>query len=130
MKRQREIPEYGAFARRMIRAYGRRVADADPEDLAGLRDLRDDVERAIQVAVDGQRRDYGRSWAEIGRGLGITRQSAQERYGRSEAPGGALADAQAAPASTVEGEAARALGDRGAALGHVEREASTEALAS
>jgi hypothetical protein len=31
-----------------------------------------------------QRTEWNRSWAEIGRGLGITRQAAQQRYGRTQ----------------------------------------------
>ena len=43
-KRVREIPDYAAFVRRSIRAHGRRCGDADPEDLAGLLELREVVE--------------------------------------------------------------------------------------
>lgn len=35
-KRERETPEYAAMVRRIIRAHGRRVIHADPEDLAEL----------------------------------------------------------------------------------------------
>ena len=70
------------FVRRVLRRLGERVADADPEDLASLVALRDDLERAIQAAVQGQREQHGTSWTEIGRALGVKRQSAQERYGR------------------------------------------------
>lgn len=67
--------------RRMLRAYARRVADADDVDLAEMVDLRDELEAAIASAVWGQRRNHGASWADIGRGLGTTRQAAQMRYG-------------------------------------------------
>lgn len=70
------------MVRRVIMAHGRRVGDADPEDLAELVALRRVVDAAIQVAVDGMREQHGRSWADVGRGLGTSRQSAQERYGR------------------------------------------------
>lgn len=80
-----ETPEYGQMMRRMIRAYGRRVADADEVDLAALVELRSEVESAIAHAVDGQRTTHGRSWADVGRGLGVTRQEAQRRYGRRAA---------------------------------------------
>lgn len=83
MKRERENPEYAAMLRRMIRAYGRRVADADPEDLAELVALRETLDQAITEAVNGQRQAYGRSWADVARGLGMTRQSAHERYGQA-----------------------------------------------
>lgn len=72
-----------AAARRFIRAAGRNAGHGDEYELQALADLRDELEAAIAVAVAGQR-SYGRSWAYIGDALGITRQSAHERYsGRS-----------------------------------------------
>jgi hypothetical protein len=79
-RREREIPEYAGAVRRMIRSHGRKVGDADPEDLVDLVALRDVVDAAIADAVQGQR-DAGFSWAQIGRGLGMTRQAAQQRFG-------------------------------------------------
>lgn len=81
-RREREIPDYAAFARRAVRAYGRRVADADPEDLVELVALAGVLDAAVDEAVRGLRRRDGRqaSWSEIGRALGITRQAAQQRY--------------------------------------------------
>lgn len=79
-KRVRETPEYAAMVRRMIRAYGRRVAEGDEVDLQELLLLRVEVEQAIEAAVRGQRR-AGQSWAYIGRGLEVSRQAAQMRYG-------------------------------------------------
>lgn len=76
-----ETPEFGSMVRRMIRAYGRRVADADPEDLADMVTLRDELEQAILAAVDGQRR-RDVSWTVIGDALGISRQGAFQRYGK------------------------------------------------
>lgn len=76
-----EVMEYAAMMRRMIRAHGRRVAGADVEDLTELIALRDELDRAIQTAVDGQRNDLGRSWAEIARATGVTRQAAHARWG-------------------------------------------------
>lgn len=80
-RRVRETPDYAAAVRRMIQAHGRRVAHADPEDLAELVELRAEVDRAAWVAVDGLRAN-GFTWQEIGDGLGITRQSAQVRWTR------------------------------------------------
>lgn len=71
------------MVRRMIRAGGKRVADGDEVDLEDLLTLRDEVDAAIESAVAGQRR-RGESWAYIGRGLGVTRQAAQMRYGLSD----------------------------------------------
>lgn len=87
-RREREIPEFADMVSRMLRAHGRRVADADPEDLGSLLELRDELELAIAKAVWGQRAN-GFSWAQIARGLGTTRQAAQQRYGeRSSSHGG------------------------------------------
>jgi hypothetical protein len=72
--------------RRMIRAAGRRVGDADEFELAELVALREDLDAAIEAAVIGQRTGAAsRSWAQIGDALGISRQAAQQRYGRSAA---------------------------------------------
>lgn len=74
-----ETARWLGFARRIIRRAGERVADSDEFELAELVSLRDDLEQAIRVAVQGQR-SVGRSWAYIGDALGTTRQAAQARY--------------------------------------------------
>lgn len=79
-RRERDALSYIAFARRIIRGAGARVADADEFELAELVELRTELEAAITRAVEGQR-SIGRSWAYIGDALGITRQAAQQRYG-------------------------------------------------
>ncbi len=76
-----ENSEYAVFARRVLRAYGRRIAVGDVESLAHMIGLADDINDAIAQAVHGLR-DAGYSWAEIGSRLGITRQAAQQRWGR------------------------------------------------
>lgn len=83
MGRQVETTEYGKMVKRMIRAYSRRVADADDVDLAEMCELRDVLEQAIADAVRGQREHHGRSWGDVARGLGVTRQAAQMRYSRT-----------------------------------------------
>jgi hypothetical protein len=75
-----ETEEFSDFARRILRAYSRRVADKDIEALAGLVALRDEVDRAVVQAVSGLHGDPY-SWTEIARVLGITRQAAQQKYG-------------------------------------------------
>ena len=82
-KRRRDVvenDEYAAFARRIVRAYARRVATGDIEALADLTTLAADVEAAIRVAVIGLR-NFGYSWADIAARLGVTRQAAQQRWG-------------------------------------------------
>lgn len=70
---------FAAFVRRILRAYARRCADADPEDLAELLALRGDVDAAIQAAVDGMI-SRGVSWAEVARAAGTSRQAAHKRW--------------------------------------------------
>lgn len=72
--------KYAQFVRRVIRGYGKRVADADDVDLAEMVQLRDVLEQAIADAVRGQRDLHGRSWADVAKPLGVTRQAAQMRY--------------------------------------------------
>ncbi len=66
---------------RMIRAAGRRVADADEHELARLAQLQREFDAAMQAAVDGQLAS-GRSWTHIGNALGVTKQAAFKKFGR------------------------------------------------
>src|SRR5215213_1516599 len=50
-----ENTDYAAFAARVIRAHGRRVADGDVEGLAELVALAEELDEATQVAVGGLR---------------------------------------------------------------------------
>lgn len=84
------------MVRRMIRAHGRRCANADPEDLAELVDVARSLDEAITEAVAGMRAN-GFSWGQIAGPLGITRQAAQQRYGA------AVADLGTAPSREVLG---------------------------
>lgn len=113
-----EADEFGGFVRRIIRAYGRRVADRDIEGLAGLVAARADLDDAIGTAVAGLvASDY--SWADIGRVLGISRQAAQQQHARRQGtrpaprpPVGQLsvADALAAVGHSLVGAADQAVG--------------------
>ena len=76
-----ENDEYAAFLRRVLRAYARRVADGDVEALTLMLGLSAEIDNAIAQAVTGLR-GFGYSWAEIGSRLGITRQAAQQRWGK------------------------------------------------
>lgn len=75
-----ENNEYAAFARRVMRAYARRVAKGDIEALTDMITLATEVETAIREAVIGLR-EFGYSWTEIGTRMGVTRQAAQQRWG-------------------------------------------------
>jgi hypothetical protein len=82
-KRVRPVVEndaYAAFARRILAAYARRIADGDIESLTLMTGLATDIDTAIGQAVTGLRA-FGYSWAEIGSRLGVTRQAAQQRWG-------------------------------------------------
>ena len=76
-----ENDEYAAFLRRVIRAYFRRIAAGDIEAITDMTDLADEVDTAIRQAVTGLH-TFGYSWADIGTRLGVTRQAAQQRWGR------------------------------------------------
>ncbi len=75
-----ENDEYAAFARRIVRAYARRVATGDVEALTDMVALSSVLDDAIADAVTGLRA-HGYSWAEIAARLGISRQAAQQRWG-------------------------------------------------
>jgi hypothetical protein len=76
-----ENAEYAAFARRVVAAYARRVAAGDVEALPAMVGLSVDLDAAICHAVTGLR-GFGYSWAEIATRIGVTRQAAQQRWGR------------------------------------------------
>lgn len=77
-----ENREFNAFARRIIRAYGRRVSEGDVDALPELIELSASVDEAITNAVKGLRA-FGYSWQEIADRVGMSRQAAQQRWGRS-----------------------------------------------
>ena len=82
-KRRRKAVEnddYAAFARRIIRAFGRRIAAGDIDALADVAFLSAQLDHTIRESVTGLRA-RGYSWADIGRQLGVTKQAAQQRWG-------------------------------------------------
>ncbi len=76
-----ENDKYGKFVRRIMRAYGKRVADLDIEGLKGLVDLRTELDAQIKESAQTLQAQ-GYSWAEIGRVLGVSKQAAQQRFGK------------------------------------------------
>lgn len=79
-RRHVETDAYLAMTARILTAAGRRVGDADVEDLEALLQLRDLVDGAIVTAIGGLRRS-GVTWQDIGDACGTTRQAAIMRYG-------------------------------------------------
>jgi hypothetical protein len=82
-KRQRPTSddEFLRVIKRMVRSAGRRVGRGDPEELTELAEIRDLVDAQIHLSAEGLR-DEGFTWASIGDALGITRQAAEQRFGR------------------------------------------------
>jgi hypothetical protein len=81
-RRQVETTEFDAFVRRILRAYARRVAAGDVEALRPLAQLSSEVDAVTRLAVAGLRQSpYSYSWSEIADRLGVTKQTAHERYG-------------------------------------------------
>lgn len=82
-KRERllENSDRKATAGRFIRALGRHIADGDPDDLALLDQLKEDMAEAVRVAVLGLRAQ-GYSWDDIARGYGCSRQYLWRTYGQ------------------------------------------------
>jgi DNA-binding NarL/FixJ family response regulator len=86
-QRAADNDEYAAFARRILRAYARRVAKGDIDAITHLAALAEETDTAIRQAVTGLRRE-GYSWAEIGARLGVTRQAVQQHWGTHPGCGG------------------------------------------
>ena len=81
-----DTADYFRMLRRMLKAAGERLADADPVDLRELVGIEDDLHDAIRRAVAGLR-STGFSWREIGESLnGISGQAAYMRWGREPKP--------------------------------------------
>jgi ribosomal protein S20 len=80
-RRSVENDKYASFVRRVLQAHARRVAAGDVDALADMTGLAAELDEAISQAVIGLR-ETGYSWAEIAARLGVTRQAAQQRWGR------------------------------------------------
>ena len=79
-KRYTTTTDYLSMMRRIMTAAGRRVGEADAEDLTELIAIRDEMNQVIQRAVDGLRED-GYTWESIGAATGTTRQAALMKWG-------------------------------------------------
>jgi len=80
-RRYVDTQDYAAMVRRILRAYATRVAQADDPDLTEMVELRTILDDLIADAIAGLR-SHGYTWTQIGAALNITKQAAQQRYGR------------------------------------------------
>lgn len=87
-----ETEPYGAFVRRAIRAYGRRIGGGEIEELQGLIDLHSLIDAVVDKAVADLRAEPNAcSWQAIADVVGLTRQGAMMRWknaGGARRPGG------------------------------------------
>lgn len=79
-RRYVENTDYAAFATRVLRAHGRRVAEGDIDALTELTALATELDQAITKGITGLRA-AGYSWTAIANRLGITKQAAHQRWG-------------------------------------------------
>jgi hypothetical protein len=84
-RRYTENTDYAAFASRVLKAHGRRVAEGDIEGLTELVNLTRQLDEAITNAISGLR-TLGYTWADVALRLGITRQAAQQKWGNTLKP--------------------------------------------
>ena len=80
--RDRSPHDYAQMVTRMIKAYGRRVQDADQEDLADMVAMRAVLDETITATIQHMHEHQEFSWSSIGAVLGCSKQAAQQRYGR------------------------------------------------
>jgi hypothetical protein len=80
-KRGYDTDQMSAATARMIRAVGRRVAWDDPEQLAHLKQLQDELDAAWRVAIDGLR---GHQFSDrmIGEALGVSQPAVTMKWRR------------------------------------------------
>jgi len=76
-----ENDQYAAFVRRVIAPFSRRVAAGDIDAISDMTSVAAELDEAISQAVTGLRA-AGYSWADIAARLGVSRQAAQQRWGR------------------------------------------------
>lgn len=115
-RRVTENDEYGAFARRVLRAWARRVAAGDVDAIADLAGAVRELDDALRQAVAGLR-GKGYSWAEIATRLAVSRQAAQQRWGSTSQrtgappPGTQKAGEPATAQAASSGQAVQARGN-------------------
>jgi hypothetical protein len=82
-RRAHETSDFYGMFQRLFRAYARRVGNGDLDALGDLAALRDELDGHLTDAICLLRHEpWSYSWEEIGAALGISRQAAQQRYGK------------------------------------------------
>jgi hypothetical protein len=76
-----ENSDYYKMLKRMITSGAKRTANADEVDLHEFWLIKKHMDDMFKAAVQGQN-DQGRSWAEIGDALSMSRQAAFKRWKR------------------------------------------------
>lgn len=79
-RRRHEADELAAAAVRMLRALARRAGEGDEVALEALHGIEGELPELVAAGAAGFKAS-GRSWAEVGRAVGTTRQNAQQRFG-------------------------------------------------
>jgi hypothetical protein len=74
-----ENEEYAEFARRVLRAYARRIGKGDIDEFAQMAAIAAEMDDILRQAVAGLRA-AGFSWADIAARTGTTRQAAWKRW--------------------------------------------------
>jgi hypothetical protein len=74
-----ENEEYAEFARRVLRAYARRIGKGDIDEFTQMAAIAAEMDDILRQAVAGLRA-AGFSWAEIAARTGTTRQAAWKRW--------------------------------------------------
>lgn len=73
--------DFAAFTLRIMRAYGKRIADGDIEMLTALVNLQAEVETLTTECVRQLvSEDGGYSWADVAKRLGMARGNAHRKY--------------------------------------------------
>lgn len=80
-KRTYEAPDMAAFMKRTAKAMARRAAEGDLEALAAMREVQVALTEALAAGAAGAH-EFGYSWTEVGREMGISRQAARQQFGQ------------------------------------------------
>jgi len=73
--------DFFKMLRRMIKAGAVRAGNADEHDLSDFAEIQEFFNEQLKIAIHSQL-DQGKSWTDIGVGLGITKQAAHKRFSK------------------------------------------------